>query len=262
MQSAPQELEVRTPDGVARAWLHGGGAGPRPAVLLYVDAFGVRETMQAKAARLAGLGYLVLLPDVFYRAGAYPPFDKATVWTDPPERARLMALLQSITPERLRTDAAAWLDTLAAHGGRPDRVGVVGYCMGGRLAVLTAALHPERVRAAASFHGGGLVTDAPESPHRLADRVKASLYLAVADEDRGCTPAHQGVLAAVLGAAHVHYAIELYPGKRHGFAVPDHPGAHDPEAEARHWRRLEAFLGEGLRWASRWRERSPPIRVA
>jgi carboxymethylenebutenolidase len=246
MADAPRPLEISTPDGVARAWLHRDGAGPRPAVLLYVDAYGVRAAMQEKAARLAGLGYTVLLPDIFYRA-SYPPFDKATVWSDPPERARLMALMQSITIDRLRIDAAAWLDALAENGGRPDRVGTVGYCMGGRLAYLTAALHPDRVRAAASFHGGGLVSDAPDSPHRLAPRVKASLYLGVADDDRSCTPEHQGALATALGAAHLDYAIELYPGKRHGFAVPDHPGAADPEAEARHWRRLERFYGETLR---------------
>jgi carboxymethylenebutenolidase len=248
MPEAPQQLQVRTPDGTADAWLHrgAGGVASRPAVLLYVDAYGVRETMQQKAARLAALGYTVLVPDVFYRAGDYPPFDKATVWSDPPERARLTALIQSVTLDRHRADSAAWLDALAAHGGRPDRVATTGYCMGGRLAYLTAALHPDRVRAAASFHGGGLVTDAPDSPHRLAGRVKASLHFAVADEDRSCTPEHQGALAAALGAAHLDYAIELYPGKRHGFAVPDHPGAHDPEAEARHWRRLETFLGETL----------------
>ena len=111
---------------------------------------------------------------------------------------------------------------------------------------LTAALHPDGVRAAASFHGGGLVTDAPDSPHRLAGRVKASLYLGVADEDRGCTPEHQGALAAALGAADVAYCIELYRGKKHGFAVSDHPGAYDEAAAARHWRRLESFFGETL----------------
>ena len=242
-----EQIEVRTADGVARAWVHGGGDGPRPGVLLYTDAYGVRDSMHRMAERLVGLGYVVLLPDVFYRAGDYPPFDKATVWNDPPERARLMALLQSLTPERVRGDARAWLDALAARRGvRGDRLGVVGYCMGGRLSFLTAALHPGDVRAAASFHGGGLVTDAPESPHRLADRVKASVYLAVADQDRSCTPEQQGALAAALGAAGVEYGLELYRGKRHGFAVTDHPGAYDEAAAGRHWRRLETFFGETL----------------
>jgi carboxymethylenebutenolidase len=245
--AGPEELQVRTGDGVARAWVHGGGEGPRPAVLLYTDAFGVRPSMHEMATRLARLGHVVLLPDVFYRAGECPPFDKATVWTDPPERDRLMTLIRSLTPERVRADAAAWLDALAARRDvRRDRVGAVGYCIGGRLSFLTAALHPDRVRAAASLHGGGLVTDGPESPHLLASRVKASLYLGVADGDRGCTPEHQGALATALAAADVPYCLELYRGKKHGFAVSDHPGSYDPDAAERHWRRLETFFRETL----------------
>ena len=122
-----EELEARTGDGVARAWWYRAGDGARPAVLLYTDAYGVRPAVQEMAARLAGLGYSTLLPDIFYRAGDYPPFDKATVWNDPPERARLMALMQTITLERLRADSAA--------RPRGDRV------------------EP----------GGGLVTDAPRA---------------------------------------------------------------------------------------------------
>jgi carboxymethylenebutenolidase len=242
-----EELDVQTADGVAHAWTYRGGEDPRPAVLVYTDAYGVRPAMQVMAERIAGLGYFVLLPNVFYRAGSYPPFDAATVWSDPSERERLMALIRSLTPDRLRVDGGAYLDAIAAQRGvRADRVGATGYCMGGRLAFLAAAQHPEKVRAAASFHGGGLVTDAPDSPHRLADRVKASLYFGVADEDRSCTPEQQGALAAALGAAHVEYCIELYRGKRHGFAVSDHAGGYDAAAADRHWRRLESFLGETL----------------
>jgi len=201
MSPRRQELDVRTADGVAHAWTYRGAEGPGPAVLMYPDAFGVRPAMHEMAERIASLGYLVLLPNVFYRAGDYPPFDKATVWSTPPERDRLMALIRSLTPERVGSDAAAYLSAVAAQRDvRRDRVGVTGYCMGGRLSFLTAALHPDGVRAAASFHGGGLVTDAPDSPHRLAGRVKASLYLGVADEDRGCTPEHQGALAARVTA--------------------------------------------------------------
>ena len=248
MTTGREELEIGTADGVARAWVHrGGSGGARPGVLLYTDAYGVRDSMHGIAERLAGLGYVVLLPDVFHFAGDYPPFDKATVWSDPPERARLMALLQSLTPERVRGDSRAWIDALAAQRGvRRDRIGVVGYCMGGRLSFLTAGLHPGDVRAAASFHGGRLVADGPDSPHRLADRMKAALYLGVADQDASCTPEQQGALAAALGAAGVEYCLELYRGKRHGFAVTDHPGAYDEAAAARHWRRLEAFFAETL----------------
>jgi carboxymethylenebutenolidase len=242
----PRQVEIAAADGVCAAWLHGGGDGPRPAVLLFPDAFGVRPAMQELAARLAGLGHVVLLPDVFYRAGAVPPFDAASVWGDPPERERLTALIRSITPERLAGDAAAYLAALAAQPGvHADRVATVGYCMGGRLAFLAAAQHPAAVRAVASFHGGHLVTDGPDSPHRLAARLRAAVHLGVADDDRSCTPEHQGALAAALAAADVAYALELYRGKKHGFAVPDHP-VYDRDAAERHWRRLEAFLGETL----------------
>lgn len=247
MKIEREEIDVKTADGVAHAWVYRGGEEPRSAVLLYTDAYGVRPSMHAMAERVAGLGYLVLLPNVFYRAGRYPPLDAATVAAVPSERERLMALVHSITPERVAIDGGAYLDAIAARGEvRKDWIGTAGYCMGGRMAFLTAAQHPDRVRAAASFHGGGLATDAPGSPHRLAGRVKASLYFGVADSDRNCTPEQQGALAAALGAAGVQYCIELYKGKRHGFAVPDHAGAYDPEAAERHWRRLQSFLGETL----------------
>ncbi|WP_242343471.1 dienelactone hydrolase family protein [Anaeromyxobacter terrae] len=247
MTTRREEIDVETADGVAHAWIHREAKAPRAAVLFYTDAFGVRPSMHEMAARLARLGYLVLLPDVFYRAREFPPFDAATVWSDPPERERLTALLRSLTPERMAVDAGAYLGAIAAQRGvREDRVGVTGYCMGGRLSFLTAALHPDRVRAAAAIHAGGLVTDAADSPHRLAQRVLASLYVGVADEDRGCTPEQQGTLAAALGAAHVRYCLELYPGKKHGFAVSDHAGAYDEDAADRHWRRLESFFGETL----------------
>jgi carboxymethylenebutenolidase len=246
MTPTPTELEIHTADGTARAWLHGAGRG-RPGIVLYADAYGIRPVLQEMAARLAGLGYLVLLPDVFYRSLGFRPFDIATVWTDPPERERIRAHIGTLTPARVAADSGAYLDALAAQPDvRADRLGASGYCMGGRMAYLTAAFHPDRLRAAACFHAGGLVTDAPDSPHMLAGRVKAALYLGVADQDRSCTPEQQGTLAAALGAAGVDYALELYAGKRHGFAVRDNHAAWDASAEARHWRRMETFLGEAL----------------
>ena len=247
MTTKREEIDVKTADGVAHAWTCRGGEGPRAAVLLYPDAFGVRPSMHEMAERIANLGYLVLLPNVFYRAGDHAPFDSATVWSIPSERDRLMALIHSLTPERVDIDGGAYLDAIAAQRDvRRDRIGIIGYCMGGRMSFLTAGKHPDRVRAAASFHGGGLVTDASDSPHRLANRVRASVYFGVADSDRSCTPEHQGALAAALGAANVQYCIELYKGKKHGFAVRDHAGAYDADAADRHWRRLESFFGETL----------------
>jgi carboxymethylenebutenolidase len=242
------EIDIQTRDGVAHAWTFRGAEGPLPAVILYADAFGVRPTMQQMAERLAGLGYFVLLPNIFYREGDFAPFDAASVWSNPGERERLMKMVHSITPERVGIDSDAYLSAIAAQPNvRADRVGATGYCMGGRMAVLTAGKHPERVRAAASFHGGRLVTDEPESPHRFADRFQAALYFGVADEDASCTPEHQAELSKVLGAAHVQYCLELYRGKKHGFAVPDHGQIYSAEAAERHWRRLESFFGENLR---------------
>jgi carboxymethylenebutenolidase len=241
------ELDIKTRDGVSHAWTYRGGEGQRPAVLFYVDAFGVRPTMHQMAERLAGLGYLVVMPNVFYREGEFAPFDVATAFSNPSERERVMKLVHSVTPARLAIDSDAYLSAIAAQPNvRADRVGTTGYCMGGRLAVLTAGQHPDRVRAAMSFHGGRLVTDEPDSPHRLADRYRAALYFGVADDDGSCTPEHQAALASALGQAHVDYCLELYRGKKHGFAVPDH-GVYAADAAERHWRRMEGFFGEHLR---------------
>jgi carboxymethylenebutenolidase len=199
------------------------------------------------AERLARMGYVAMLPNVHYRAGDYAPFDMATAFSDPSERARIMELLATLTAERMMADSGAYLNAIAARSGvRSDRIGITGYCLGGRMSFLTAGAHPDKVRAAASFHGGSLATDKPESPHRLADRIRASLYFGVADPDASCPPEQQAALAAALGAAHVDYRIELYPGKKHGFAVEDHGPAYDQEAAERHWRRLESFFGEAL----------------
>ena len=242
-----EEIDIETADGTAHAWTYRDGEGPRSAVLLYPDRGGVRPIMHQMAERLVGLGYFVLQPNIFYRAGNYRPFDLATVGSDPSERARLMELIASITAERVGIDGGAYLDAIRAQPGiRQDRIGITGYCVGGRMSFLTAGKHPDKVRAAAAFHAGGLVTDKPDSPHRLADRIRASLYLGVADSDPGCTPEHQGVLAAALGAAGVQYQIELYKGKKHGFAMSDHAGAYDPEATEHHWRRMESFFAETL----------------
>ena len=241
------EVDIQTRDGQAHAFVYRGGSGASPGVILYIDAFGVRPVMQEMAERIAGWGCTVLLPNVLYRAGAYPPFDVKTVWSDPPEKARLMGILGMLTHERLAQDTGAYLDALTALPDvQQDRVGATGYCLGGRVAMRMAEDHPHRVRAFASFHGGGLVTDKPDSPHLLAKQIRASVYFGVADLDAGCNPEMQGALAKELADAHLEYRLELYPGMKHGFAVSDHAGAYDPRGAKKHWQRLQAFLGETL----------------
>ena len=212
---------------------------------MYPDAGGVRPTFQDMAARLAGFGHVVLLPDVYYRHGDWEPFEMATVFNDPGQRQRLFGMIGSVTPDMMASDAGAFFDFLA---GRPevkgDAFGVCGYCMGGRTSVLVAGLQPDRVGAVGSFHGGGLVTDDAGSPHLLADRIKATVYVAGAENDASFTAEDAETLDKALTAANVTHTVEFYPAA-HGFAVPDNP-PYDAEAAERHWIALQELFETAL----------------
>jgi carboxymethylenebutenolidase len=221
------------------------GQGPWPGVVIYPDAGGVRDTFDEMAARLAGFGYAVLLPDVYYRLADWAPFDMKTGFSDPEQRKRLMSMIGSLTPEKAAVDAGAFFDYLA---GRPevsgDKFGTTGYCMGGRLSLVVAGRQPDRVAAAASFHGGGLATDSPDSPHLLADKIQAAVYVAGAENDGSFTPEQAEQLDKALTAAGVEHTIETYAGA-HGFAVPDNP-SYDTAAAERHWTAMRDFFGANL----------------
>ncbi|MGH3562348.1 MAG: dienelactone hydrolase family protein [Mycobacterium sp.] len=237
---------LTTPDGACPVHLFTpDGSGPWPGVIMYVDAGGVRDTFFGMAAHLAGSGYAVLLPDVYYRHGEWAPFDMATAFGDPKERGRLMSMIRSVTPDMMAADAGAFLDYLA---GRPevrgDGFGVCGYCMGGRTSLVVAGRQPDRVAAAASFHGGGLATDAPDSPHLLADRIRAAVYVAGAKNDGSFTAQQAATLEQALTAAGVEHTIETYPAE-HGFAVPDNP-PYDADAAERHWAAMRDFFATKL----------------
>jgi carboxymethylenebutenolidase len=242
------EISIATPDGDCPATLHvPDGGGPAPAVIFYADAGGVRETMRVMADRLAGSGYVILLPDFYYRSGDWAPFDVATVFSEPAERGRLMGMAQSVTAEMIDRDAGAFLDFLA---GRPEvsgtAVGTTGYCMGGRSSLITAGRHPERVAAAASFHGGRLAaTDDPDSPYLLADRFRAAVYVAAAQNDDSFPADQFERLEGAFKSAGVRYTMEVYSAA-HGFAVPDNP-TYDPAAEQRHWIALSELFDANLR---------------
>ncbi|MBW0104426.1 dienelactone hydrolase family protein [Pseudonocardia sp. KRD291] len=240
------DLTIRTPDGDAPATLHTpDGDGPWPGVILYADGGGVRPAMHDMAAHLAVLGYAVLLPDVYYRHGDWAPFDFATAFSDPEERARLMEMVGGMTSEMVAVDAEAYVTALLA---RPEvsgtAVGTTGYCMGGALSLRTAGTQPERVAAAASFHGGSLATEAQDSPHRLADRIRATVYVAAAENDEYFPPEQYERLDQAFSAAGLTYTLETYPAA-HGFSVPDNP-THDDEAEQRHWDALQRLYGAAL----------------
>ncbi len=212
---------------------------------MYPDAGGVRPTFDEMAGTLAGFGYAVLLPDVYYRQGDWQPFSMATAFTDPEERTRLFGMVGSLTQDMMAADAGAFFDFLAQ---RPevagDRFGVCGYCMGGRISVIVAGRQAERVAAAGSIHGGGLVTDAPDSPHLLADRMTATVYVGAAENDGSFTPEQAEILDKALDAADVPHTIETYHAA-HGFAVPDNP-PYDVEAAQLHWLALQRLFEAAL----------------
>jgi carboxymethylenebutenolidase len=240
-------LSISTEDGMAEAGLFVPAAGLGPAragVILYMDVFGPRPALDGMAERLAAEGYAVLLPDLFYRAGSYGPFDARTAFGDEAVRAELMGLIGATSQAMTARDTAAFLDALA-EAGATGPVGSVGYCMGGARALTAAAAHPGRIVAAASLHGGNLASDAEDSPHRRAGEIAARVYVGQAGEDRSFPPEQSARLAQALREAGVDYVLENYVGCAHGWCVPDH-SVYDEAGAERHWRRLLSFFGETL----------------
>jgi carboxymethylenebutenolidase len=247
-----QEVSIPTPDGNARAFtFQPEGAGPWPAVIFFMDAPAIRPGLFEMCERLAGHGYFVLLPDMFWRAGPYAPINLAEVFKDEASRReRFVAFMSSTDPERSTRDTGAFLDFLAKQPQvKGSKVGVTGYCMGAGLALRAAGHYPDRVVAAAGFHGGRLATDAPDSPHLLAPKIKAKVYIGGADEDAGFPPEQADRLREALSAAGVENEVTIYPGARHGYAPPDMP-VYDRDASERHWRELLKLLDETLKEAA------------
>lgn len=241
-----RDITITTRDGAAKAGLFTPGAGKAgrlPGVVLYMDAFGPRPALDGMGQRLADLGHVVVVPDLFYRFGPYS-FDARTAFSDEATKAKLMAMIRETTQAMTEKDTAAFLDALS-EAGADDRTGVVGYCMGGGRALTAAAAYPDRVKAAASFHGGNLASDAEDSPHRRAGSIEARVYVGTAGVDRSFPPEQSARLAEALRVAEVDHVIENYVGMQHGWAVPDH-GVYDEAGAERHWRRLSAFFGEAL----------------
>ena len=243
------EVSIPTPDGPARAYtFHPQGEGPWPAVIFFMDAPAIRPALFEMCERLAGNGYFVLLPDMFWRAGPYEPINLREAFRDEAARRETFAKFMSSTdPERSTRDTGAFLDWLAKQPQvKGTKVGVTGYCMGGALALRAAGNFPDRVVAAAGFHGGRLATDAPDSPHLLAPKIKAKVYIGGADDDAGFPPEQADRLREALTAAGVENTVEIYAGARHGYAPPDMP-VYDQAASERHWREMLKLFDETLK---------------
>jgi carboxymethylenebutenolidase len=236
-----RRLDVKIPasDGRSNGTLHlPDGDGPWPGVLVFPDAGGARETFGQMGDRLASMGYVALIPDIYYRAGAWAPFNVATLFTDKQERARLSSLMSVLTNDRIIADSGAYSGFLLA---RPEvtgsAIGTTGYCLGGRMSLIAAAGLGRKIAAAASFHGGRLaVAGDPSSPHLLADSVTATVYVAGAKDDDSFTAGQAELLERAFTDAGVDHTLEFYPAS-HGFAVPDNP-TYDAQADARHWEAL------------------------
>jgi carboxymethylenebutenolidase len=223
------------------------GVAPWPAVLVFMDGLGIRPAMLEIGERLAAEGYFTLLPDLYYRSGSYAPMDPQQIFGDPEARRVLSERFFSLaTAANVMADTAAFLDYLGTQPEvQPGAIGTTGYCMGGFMSLTAAGTYPERIAACASYHGGRLATDAPDSPHRLAARMRARIYVAGASDDASFPDDMRQRLEAALTEAGVDHLIESYPAK-HGFVLRDTP-VYDAAAAARHWRSLLALFAAKLR---------------
>jgi carboxymethylenebutenolidase len=242
------DVTIPTRDGncPASVFTPDGSPGPWPAVIFFMDGLGIRPVMWEMGERLADGGYLVLLPDLYYRAGSYAPMNPAQVLSDPALRAELMKFVGSLDRDKKVADAGAFIEFLSARSDvRGARFGATGYCMGGNAALTAAGAFPDRFAAVASFHGGNLATEEPDSPHRFVGNITGRVYVAAAIEDASFPDEQKERLEAALTKGGVDHRIETYAGARHGWAVPDLP-VFDAAAAERHWIALFALFAETL----------------
>ena len=242
-----RDVEVTTPDGVADAALfYPTGRGSWPAVLLWPDVVSLRPVFREMGRRLAGEGYVVLVPNLYYRARRAPVVPEGFNFSNPEDRAKITPLRATVTPEGTARDAVAYLAFLDAQKqtNRKRKAGVQGYCMGGPLSFQTAGAVPARIGAVASFHGGGLVTDQPNSPHLLLPKTRAEYLVLVAENDDQRDPESKEKLKAALAAAGRRHKVEVYPAA-HGWTVRGSAVYEDAEAE-RAWSELLALYRRAL----------------
>lgn len=241
-------IEIATDAGPAEAYLSRPDDRPRPGVLLYVDAIGLRPRIEAMADRIASWGYVVLAPHVFHRDGSAADLAPQGDLRDPDARAAFFAggamdRVRALTPDLADADAQRWVDTLLEHATAP--IGVTGYCMGARLAVRTAALRPDVVAAVGGFHGGQYVTEAPDSPHRVLADARAEMVFGHADQDASMPPEQVAALAAALDEAGLVHREAIYPGAAHGFTMAD-TSSYDEAGAERHFVELRELLDRVL----------------
>jgi carboxymethylenebutenolidase len=236
---------VKTSDGMMEVFVaHPDGPGPFPVVVQIMDGLGMREELRNHARRTASWGYYVLSPDVFYRFGIKGPLD----FSQPQGRDKIMSAIKELTDARATSDIQ---DTLkladADKAARKGKIGIYGFCMGGRLTLVECQALGDRVAAGASIHPGGLSTDEPNSPHRHLERVKAEIYFGIADQDQMATPEQMAELEKALKARGVTYQLEWHPGALHGYMMPSRKELYNEGAAEKVWGRMQALFARTLK---------------
>jgi carboxymethylenebutenolidase len=243
-----RDVNIRTPDGSCDAYFVHPAKGAHPGVLMWPDIYGLRPAFRQMGRRLAESGYAVLVVNPFYRVQRAPTSPEHADFDDPATRQALMALAGSLNPEKTQTDATAlvsWLEGESAVD-RKRKLGVMGYCMSGPFTLRTAAAFPERIGAGASFHGGGLVTDKPDSPHLLIPKIRAHFLFAIAANDDQKQPQAKDILRAAFAQSGVPAEIEVYAGTMHGWCPPDSKVYNHAQAE-KAWSRLQVLFDGTLK---------------
>jgi carboxymethylenebutenolidase len=241
------EVEIKTPDGTCDAYIVHPSKGRHPAVLIWPDIFGLRPAFRQMGKRLAESGYTVLVINPFYRTKKAPTAPEHPDFGDPATRGALMQLAGTLSPATALTDATAFVAYLDAQPSvdKKKKMGTTGYCMGGPFVFRTAAAFPDRVGAAATFHGGGLATDKPESPSSLIPKMKAHFLIAIAENDDASQPDVKNVLKEAFAKANLPAEIEVYAGTKHGWCPPDSQVYNADQAE-KAWGRMMALFKSTL----------------
>jgi carboxymethylenebutenolidase len=241
-------IEIKTRDGICPSYVYRPpGNGRWPAILVFMDGLGIRPAMLEIGERLASHGYFVLLPDLYYRSGPYEPMDAGVLFADADKRKILMEKFVALaTQANIMSDARAFLGYLAAQPEvKPGGIGTTGYCMGGLMSLTAAGTFPDRIVATASYHGGRLATDDPDSPHLLAPKIRSRVYVAGAIEDSSFPEDMKERLRDALTKAGVDHKIETFQAK-HGWVFRDIP-VYDAEAEERHWQTMFTLFDSALK---------------
>ena len=240
-----QHIDIPTADGAMNSFVvHPEEGGPFPVVLFYMDAPGKREELHDMARRIAAVGYFVVLPNLYYRRVREYSLKERTE----PAMAEMFAHMATLGRVTTQTDTAALLRFVDADPqADARRIGAVGYCMSGPIVMWAAAAFPDRLACIASIHGANMTTDAPDSPHRMAPKIRCEGYFACAETDKWAPPADIDKLAAALREAGTPHRIEWYPGVEHGFVFPYRVGVYDRAAAERHYERLFSLFDRNLR---------------